>query len=158
MSTYSRSPDEEWVHYLMGPINGQTDEVCNDWRKSYAEEIALRQSKDKTIPSNIVILDPMRRDYRGKEHLPGIADRISYHDEVDVVRAHICVAYVPFPSVGTAMEIDRAYSFHRHIIIINQQKHPSPWLVKRASEFWSNELEAAEAAIAYMRQHTIGCW
>lgn len=40
--------------YLCGPINGCTDQECKDWR----EAVKAR------LPET---LDPMRRDYRGKE-------------------------------------------------------------------------------------------
>lgn len=40
--------------YLCGPINGCTDDQCKNWRE------AAKQVLSDTV-------DPMRRDYRGRE-------------------------------------------------------------------------------------------
>ena len=42
--------------YLCGGINGLTDGECNDWRTMAKEQIKGHE-----------FLDPMRRDYRGRE-------------------------------------------------------------------------------------------
>lgn len=43
--------------YLCGPINGCTDDECNDWRSAIKHDWWVEQYCHRTI-------DPMRRDYR----------------------------------------------------------------------------------------------
>ena len=59
--------------YLCGPINGRPDSECRDWRKVVADRW--------TGP----VLDPLRRDYRGREAEPGIAAEIVAGDIADIV-------------------------------------------------------------------------
>jgi hypothetical protein len=100
--------------YLCGPINGCTDSEASDW----IEEIKGFYSE---------AIDPMVRDYRGKE-----AD--SYREIVDLdkkdVRNCDCllVNYVK-PSVGTAMEVFYGWTIGRPIIVLCAPDAViSPWL------------------------------
>lgn len=117
--------------YLCGPINGCTDTEATKWR----EEVK------KFYPKSI---DPMVRDYRGKE-----AD--SYREIVDLdkrdVRACDCllVNYVK-PSVGTSMEVFYAWTIGKPIIILcASDAVVSPWLRYHSTCFAHSLGEAVSA-------------
>lgn len=100
--------------YLCGPINGCTDEEAKDWR-----EAAKRH-----FPQAI---DPMKRDYRGRED-------VAYREIVDLdkrdVRAAdaVLVNYVK-PSVGTSMEVFFAWTMGKPVIVwCAPDASISPWL------------------------------
>ena len=100
--------------YLCGPINGCTDSECMDWR---AEVL-------KHFPDAI---DPMKRDYRGKE-------AESYREIVDLDKRDvrdaevILINYVK-PSVGTAMECFYAWTLQKPIVLLCERgANLSPWL------------------------------
>lgn len=100
--------------YLCGPINGCTDTGCSQWRdavKSYFPDA----------------LDPMKRDYRGRE-----AD--SYREIVDLDKRDVrsvdalLVNYWQ-PSVGTAMEVFYAWTLGKPVILwCADNAVLSPWL------------------------------
>lgn len=50
--------------YLCDPINGCTDDEATTWREKAK---GLLQSKDPSAMNNYMCVDPMRRDYRGRE-------------------------------------------------------------------------------------------
>ena len=79
--------------YLAGGINGLSDADANDWRTQVK---AL-------LPREIGVLDPMSRDYRGKEdeNVKAIIDG----DLADIKQCEAIIAYCPRPSWGTAMEL-----------------------------------------------------
>jgi nucleoside 2-deoxyribosyltransferase len=100
--------------YLAGPINGCTDEECSDWRKMFKQQ----------FPN---ALDPMVRDYRGKEDE-------CYREIVDLDKRdiHDCdavvVNYVK-PSVGTSMEVFLAWSIGKPVCVVARDDAKiSPWL------------------------------
>lgn len=104
--------------YLCGPINGRTDADCNDWRAF---------AKAALGPENC--LDPMDRDYRGRELEPGIAKTIVEQDKNDIQACTDLLVYFDKPSVGTAMEVFYAWQHQRPVTIVNVSgKPPSPWL------------------------------
>jgi hypothetical protein len=98
--------------YLCGPINGCTDAECNDWR-SYAKS---------RLPET---LDPMRRDYRGRE--ADCVDEIVEGDKFDIADSHVILANCPKPSVGTSMEIYIAWQQGKTVVTVAQAPI-SPWL------------------------------
>lgn len=103
--------------YLCGPINGRSDDDARGWRE-YAK-LALPDT-----------LDPMDRDYRGRELEPGIAAEIVENDKADIRDCDFLLVYYDRPSVGTAMEILFAHELGKTIILINKSASPlSPWLV-----------------------------
>lgn len=104
--------------YLCGPINGRSDDDCKNWRE-YAKQ---------HLPDT---LDPMWRDYRGRELEPGIANEIVAGDELDIKNSDVLLVYYDQPSVGTAMEIRMAYhELHKPVVVVNRSDKPlSPWLV-----------------------------
>lgn len=100
--------------YLCGPINGCTDAECKDWR----EEIKGRWPD---------CIDPMVRDYRGRE--AECFEEIVELDKLDVALADaILVNYVK-PSIGTAMEILFAWMLRKPIVLWCEKNAViSPWL------------------------------
>ena len=101
--------------YLCGPINGCTDSECSDWREEVKQDFPLS-------------LDPMRRDYRGAD-LSDLAAEIVAFDKEDIRACDAVLAYCPYPSVGTSMEIFYAHSIGKpvHLVVPSISK-ASPWL------------------------------
>ena len=90
--------------YLCGPIQNRTDEQCVTWR-----ERAKQLWPGAT-------LDPLRRDYRGKElENPAqlVADDLSDIDACDGL-----IVYFDAPSVGTSMEIFYAKHILRKPVVV----------------------------------------
>lgn len=101
--------------YLCGPINGCTDEECTDWR-----EAAKLSIKFDT-------LDPMRRDYRGREE--ECCEEIVEMDKADIVRSDVILVNYDKPSVGTSMEMLYAWERDKFVITVARLDTPiSPWL------------------------------
>lgn len=111
--------------YLAGPIFGMTDATCKDWR---AEARRL-------IPPEWETLDPMARDYRGRED--ECVQEIVEGDLLDIRRCHIMLAHACAPSWGTAMEIHQAVVWGIPVFALVPPGRISPWLqyhtVSRAS-------------------------
>lgn len=122
--------------YLCGPINGCTDDECKNWRET--AKAVLRDT-----------LDPMRRDYRGREDQ--CVREIVEGDKVDVDACGAILVNYDKPSVGTSMEVIYAWQhgrglvsrvlafllgwlgirrFHRKIIVVVAKRETkiSPWL------------------------------
>lgn len=100
--------------YLCGAINGCTDKECRDWR----EEVK------KYFPNSI---DPMRRDYRGKE--TQYFTEIVELDKIDVSASDIILVNYNKPSVGTSMEMLYAWERGKPIILwCPENEILSPWL------------------------------
>jgi nucleoside 2-deoxyribosyltransferase len=102
--------------YLCGPINGCTDEECKNWR-----EFVKANWKGTTI-------DPMRRDYRGKE-LESYREIVEL-DKVDVAKADVMIVNYDKPSVGTSMEVIFAWMIGKPVVVVaaNPDVVISPWL------------------------------
>jgi len=101
--------------YLCGPINGCTDEECKNWRE-YA----------KTVLSDT--LDPMRRDYRGREL--ECVNEIVEKDKLDIMECDVLLVNYDKPSVGTSMEILFAWEQHIPVIVVSKKDVKlSPWLI-----------------------------
>ena len=101
--------------YLCGGINALSDKECKDWRERVKEE--LKEKFD--------FLDPMRRDYRGKEDK--LYRQIVKNDLEDIRKADYILALANQPSWGTAMEIYEAFQ-HKLVVTICNQENISPWL------------------------------
>jgi hypothetical protein len=101
------------VVYLCGGINGLSDADAKNWRE--LAKLSLPQT-----------LDPMRRDYRGKE-----ADNVREivrGDLCDVANCDVVLAMCPRPSWGTAMEIYFAHSIGIRVFSVIPSGPVSPWL------------------------------
>ncbi len=107
--------------YLGGPINGCTDEEASGWRE---------QVKPAFEAAGHDWVDPMVRDYRGREMEPGIAAEIVEVDKTDIEGCDVLLMNCPKPSVGTSMEVlygwERGKKIHA---VIPENATPSPWLV-----------------------------
>ena len=102
--------------YLAGPIFGMTDAACEDWR-SEAKSL---------LPKHWETLDPMARDYRGRED--DCVREIVEGDLLDIRRCHLMLAHVANPSWGTAMEIRQAAVWGIPVFGIVGGGNVSPWL------------------------------
>lgn len=100
--------------YLCGGINGLSDEACRDWR-----EVAKELLHTET-------LDPMRRDYRGRED--EAVDEIVAGDLEDIVASDFILVNATRPSWGTAMEIVYAAQRSKTIVAFTGGSRISPWL------------------------------
>lgn len=107
------------IVYLAGPINGCTDAECIEWRQQVARGLC----------NSYTILDPMARDYRGRED--DSATAIVEGDEADIRAADIVlVNALQGPTWGTAMEVRMAFrELGKTVVTITEGTRPvSPWL------------------------------
>jgi nucleoside 2-deoxyribosyltransferase len=119
--------------YLCGPINGRSDDDCTSWR----EYVKARLSDT---------LDPMARDYRGRELEPGIAAEIVENDKLDIQASDVLLVYYDKPSVGTSMEVYLAHGKGKRIVLVDRSDKPlSPWLIYHAHEVYKSLDEAIAA-------------
>lgn len=112
--------------YLAGPINGTTDKQAHQWRDTVK---AALQGRD------VQFVDPMVRDYRGKETENVAA--IVEGDQADILSCDLLFAYCWTPSYGTAMEIQFAHQWDVETWAIVEGKAPSPWIAYHARVFAS---------------------
>src|SRR5690348_16833160 len=102
--------------YLAGPINGCTDEEARGWREKVKAHLAGLYD----------FIDPMDRDYRGKER--GHAQDIVNADLFDILLSDAVLVYAERPSWGTAMELVYARMLGKPVFAIYSGYEPSPWL------------------------------
>jgi nucleoside 2-deoxyribosyltransferase len=122
--------------YLCGPINGRTDDDCRNWRELAKERWDGR------------CLDPMLRDYRGRELEPGISAEIVAGDIEDIQQCDALLVYFDKPSVGTSMEVFYAkHVLGKPVVVIDASDKPlSPWLIHH-SDYQTRHLSVALASI-----------
>lgn len=125
--------------YLCGPIAGCTDEECKGWRE-----------RAKAVLHNT--LDPMDRDYRGRE--AECYREVVELDKLDINQSEALLVNFPRPSVGTCMEILYAWE-HQKIIILVVPKDIklSPWLLYHATKIFNSFADAIEYLKQYERTH-----
>lgn len=117
--------------YLCGPINGRSDDDCTGWR----EQVKAAWPGE--------CLDPMRRDYRGREQEPGIAAEIVRGDTEDIAEVDALLVYFDKPSVGTSMEVLLAHQQGKPVIVVDASGKPlSPWLTHHATTVAGSIAEA----------------
>jgi nucleoside 2-deoxyribosyltransferase len=117
--------------YLCGPINGCTDDEANWWRKNI---------KDYCIRS----IDPMIRDYRGKEHQD--YREIVDLDKRDVRKCDVVLVNYVKPSVGTSMEVFYAWTIGKPVVVwCLPEANISPWLRYHSTTFVHTYDDALEA-------------
>ena len=115
--------------YLAGPINSCTDAECKDWR--FAACAFFESPAVKNQIGTIRILDPMRRDYRGREMDAVTRHLIVKGDKTDYRQADILLVYSPKPSYGTVMEMFDAFeNLKKWVVVVNDDMFPSPWLAE----------------------------
>jgi len=90
-----------------------------------------RDCARKHLPS---VIDPLDRDYRGRELHPGAAAEIVEGDKAAIDACSAVLVYFEGPSVGTAMEILYAWQLKIPVIVVNAAGRPSPWLVYHATQ------------------------
>lgn len=117
--------------YLCGGINKLSDSDCRDWREA---------AKDFLRPHEC--LDPMRRDYRGRE-ATSVAEIVA-GDIEDIRNCRFVLANVSRPSWGTAMEIRIAHDLNKPVLAFGAERDPSPWLVFHCKLFPSLQAAAFE--------------
>lgn len=119
--------------YLAGPINGRSDADAMNWREWVKAQ----------WPG--LWMDPMARDYRGREMEPGIAELIVNGDLLDIQQSDAMLVMFDKPSVGTAMEVFYcATVLHKPVFVIDAQPYTqiiernplSPWLVHHSSAIY----------------------
>jgi nucleoside 2-deoxyribosyltransferase len=117
--------------YLAGPINGCTDAECRDWREAAKAVFPLA-------------LDPMRRDYRGRED--AACREIVGLDKMDILFADVVLVNYVKPSVGTAMEILFAWENRKPVVLWCASGEPlSPWLRYHSTVIVHSFADALEA-------------
>ncbi len=120
--------------YLAGPINGMSDEMAKSWRGTAREMLEKR---------GLEILDPMVRDYRGKEELN--IEALVEQDKRDIDEADAILANVWKVSAGTSMEIFYAWSLGKPVItLITPGSRPSPWVSYHSTYVTTSLLDACE--------------
>jgi hypothetical protein len=124
---------EDACVYLCGPINGCTDAECKDWR-----EFAKVNLRVKT-------LDPLARDYRGREREPGMDKEIVENDKIDIDNSSMLLVNYVKPSVGTSMEVLYAWERSRAILIVCEKgTNLSPWLTYHSHQIVHSMREACD--------------
>lgn len=104
--------------YLCGPIYGCSDEQASGWRDEVKEQWGQRVS----------FLDPMDRDYRGREL--GNYQEIVVFDKADIKTADAVLLMYREPSVGSSMEVLFAWNNGKRVFVVNQSGGQlSPWLI-----------------------------
>lgn len=126
---------DNFTVYLCGPINGCTDEQAKDWR----EKVKL------SLPST---LDPMRRDYRGREDQN--LDKIVELDKIDIAQSDALLVNYDKPSVGTSMEILYAWERGKLVVIVAKEgERLSPWLRYHSHAIFSS----FDGAITFIKEY-----
>ena len=118
------------VIYLCGGINGLSDDECTGWRSHSKARLKMW----------FKFLDPMRRDYRGRED-ESVREIIT-GDKKDIDNSDLILAYCNQPSWGTAMEIFYAHSIGKRVITVCNKDRISPWLMFH-SIYVSSTLDSA---------------
>lgn len=126
--------------YLGGPINGCTDEEANGWRglvKSILDAYGHEW------------LDPMDRDYRGREMEPGIAAAIVENDKADIDACDLLLMNCPKPSVGTSMEVLYGWETGKKVFaVVPAEAELSPWLVYHTHTITRGSITAITETLA----------
>lgn len=121
--------------YLCGAINGCSDAECKDWREFVKKE----------LDGFFAILDPMRRDFRGKEDTA--VNEIVQGDYDDIAVSQVLLVAADKPSWGTAMEMHQAFINGKTVIVVCGQARISPWLRYHSTKLFVT----LEEAVAFLK-------
>lgn len=121
------------IIYLAGPIHGCSDQECHGWR----------QTLEQLTSPRIEFLNPLRRDYRGREE--GNEGQIVAGDLQDIRKSDLVVARLERPSWGTAMELFAAHIYRVPVWGIHPEGPRSPWLTAFVSRFFPDTERVAAA-------------
>lgn len=125
------------ITYLAGPIAGCTDNEANLWRTLAKQELGEENC-----------LDPMRRDYRGKED--ECVDEIVELDKEDIQNSDVVIANCWKAGWGTPMEIFYAHSLDMPVIaVVPRDSKVSPWLIYHTVAIVHDVHEAVKVAKSY---------
>jgi nucleoside 2-deoxyribosyltransferase len=118
--------------YLCGPINGCSDDEATTWREWF---------KKSTGGFFAEYVDPMKRDYRGKESED--YREIVHLDKRDIAKCDCIIVMYVQPSVGTSMEVLFSYILGIPVIVIDESGNPiSPWLRYHSTAIVKSKEEA----------------
>jgi nucleoside 2-deoxyribosyltransferase len=123
--------------YLAGPINACTDDECHGWRE---------QAK-QLLGAAIETLDPMRRDYRGKESES--VTEIVRGDLQDIESCDALLVNVSRPSWGTAMEVAIASRGGKPVFAFGSAPPVSPWLMYHCKTIHADLASACAAVLEH---------
>lgn len=119
--------------YLAGAIFAQEDKDCKDWRK-----LAKLYLKDRGFE----FLDPMQRDYRGRQEQ--FIDEICHWDIAEIDQSDILLVNSIIPSFGTGMEVFYAKVLRRKKVysFVDLVTKTSPWIHKYSDKVFPTLPEA----------------
>ena len=127
--------------YLSGPIQNvkERSEAAN-WRN----EIKERYAEDFDF------IDPMDNEWNTDQKSIYTHSKAVVHvDKKLILDSDILFAHIPFPSVGTSMDIMWAHMHHKMVIVWCPLVAPlSAWIVEHANYIESNQYSAMQHALS----------
>lgn len=123
--------------YLAGPINDCTDAEAMDWRTEATASLA----------GEYRVLDPMRRDYRGREaeHVTELVEG----DKADIRASDVVLVNADRPTWGTAMEVQYAHDQGKRVVAFCAGS-VSPWLRYHAEVYPSYTVALAAVEVPHV--------
>ena len=121
--------------YLCGGINGLSDADAKDWRET---------AKERLHAAGFGVLNPMGRDYRGKE--AESVEMIVQGDLLDIGNSGVVLVNASKPSWGTAMEVMYAARCvsGKKVVAFGAGERPSPWLIYHCDRLFQTLEEAVD--------------
>ena len=130
--------------YLCGPIFGCSDSESKDWRALVKGELGGFD--------HLKIIDPMRRDYRGKEEESW--REIVELDKIDVASCDVILVNYDHKKVsfGTAMEVLYAFERGKRVIVVHEEGiKVTPWLIYHSHIRFTSFQKAAQYILYTVR-------
>jgi hypothetical protein len=132
--------------YLSGGIKGLTDEQAFGWRHKVCSHYGCTDegrplTRADGLPfilgpgsmtGKVNLTIPTRIEYRWNMDIKAAAEWIIRRDKMAIAKCDIVLVNAPVPSWGTAMEIMCAHELEKRIVVVCEDKNPSPWLVAHA--------------------------
>jgi hypothetical protein len=124
--------------YLCGRIAGRFSVDCRCWREEAKRRLG-----------SMLTLDPIARDYGGREWEPSIAREIVENDKKDIEQCGYLLVMFDKPSVEIALNIMYAYERAVPVYVVDASDKPlPPWMIYHATRICSTLAEACEAILA----------